>query len=114
MDTATKPEMTELERLSDQLGDRESIRQLSRAILSTFVGSISLGISIKLLIDSARFPYLGIVVAVVAVGAWTVAVISFRRSRTASRREAQMVERLQKEQERLGLLSPGPPGQLPP
>ncbi len=113
MDAAMRPDapahpiedLHELERLSSQVGDRESIRLLSRALMATFVGLLLLGVSVKLFFDSRRFPYWGFAVAALDMVAWVTAGICFVRSSIARRGEAALVERLRQARERLGIVA---------
>jgi hypothetical protein len=90
-------------RLSDQLGDRQSILCLARGLIVGFFAVVALGVSIKLFSDSERVPYVGFLVALVDAVAWSVSLVSLYRWRRHAAEEAALFERLREEQLRLGL-----------
>jgi hypothetical protein len=117
MEPALKPQISpvvtedtsELRKLSEEMSDLQSVRYLSRGLMTSFWGTIGLGVTIKLFIDSKGFPWWGYAAAMVDSVVWVVAAVSFYRRRRYVREERVVFARLRKEHERLGL---SPPGQL--
>ncbi len=96
----------ELETLQSELSARISTQQFAHAGVSSVVAMIIGAAAIKLFVDSAKVPYLGMLAATVSFGLAVYAMTQYRRGVKSARLERERFERMQGIRRTLGIDDP--------